>query len=104
MAISAGTALAEIRVDGGAAAMDLLLGLQAEQSKVPVVRPSSLESTALGAAKIAGLAEGVWASTDELADLWAASATFTPTKGLGDLSDVAYRAWGDALERSRGWA
>ena len=103
MAAGAGTALAEIRVDGGAAAMDLLLSHQAEQSKAPVVRPVSLESTALGAAKIAGLAEGVWGDLRELADLWASSATFTPTEGLSELADAAYEAWCDALERSRGW-
>ena len=103
MAAGAGTALAEIRVDGGAAAMDLLRSHQAEQSKAPVVRPVSLESTALGAAKIAGLAEGVWGDLRELADLWASSATFTPTEGLSELADAAYEAWCDALERSRGW-
>ena len=83
--------------------MDLLLATQAEQSKVPVIRPTSLESTALGAAKIAGLAEGVWANLDELAQRWRASATFFPTDGLAELSDDTYRSWCDALDRSRGW-
>ena len=104
MASSAGTSLAEIRVDGGAAAMDLLLEDQAEQSKAPVVRPTSLESTALGAAKVAGLAEGVWSNLDELAALWEASATFGPTAGAGELADLAFATWLDALERARGWA
>ena len=54
--------------------MDLLLQLQADQLGVPVQRPRSLESTALGAATLAGLAEGVWGSVDELADLWVAEA------------------------------
>ena len=104
MVESSGTPLAEIRVDGGAAAMDLLLSHQAEQSKAPVVRPESLESTALGAAKIAGLAEGVWGGVGELAAMWTSSATFSPTDGLGEVADATYRAWCDALERSRGWA
>ena len=52
--------LAALRADGGAATMDLLLELQAEQSRLPVARPRSTESTALGAATVAGLAEGVW--------------------------------------------
>jgi len=103
MALASGRAVAEVRVDGGAAAMDLLLATQAEQSKVPVIRPTSLETTALGAAKIAGLAEGVWANLDELAQRWRASATFLPTDGLAELSDDAYRTWCDALDRSRGW-
>ena len=104
MAHAVGRSIAEVRVDGGAAAMDLLLTTQAEQSKVPVVRPTSLESTALGAAKVAGLAEGVWANLDELAALWQAEATFSPTPGLGELADAAYGAWVDAVERARHWA
>ena len=62
--------LSTLRADGGAAAMDLLLQLQAEQSRMPVARPRSTESTALGAATVAGLAEGIWGSLDELGGLW----------------------------------
>ena len=104
MAQASGQALAEIRVDGGAAAMDLLLAHQAEQSKAPVIRPTSLETTALGAAKVAGLAEGVWGSMAELERLWEASAIFSPTEGFSDLADAAYASWCDAVSRSRKWA
>ena len=71
MAAASAHPLSALRADGGAAAMDLLLELQAEQSRMPVARPASLESTALGAATVAGLAEGVWSSLGELAGLWA---------------------------------
>ena len=65
-----GTAPSVLRVDGGASAMALLLQLVADQTRLPVVRPASVETTALGAATLAGLAEGVWGSLDDLAALW----------------------------------
>jgi glycerol kinase len=95
--------LSALRADGGAAAMDLLLQLQAEQSRMPVARPRSLESTALGAATVAGLAEGVWSSLDELAGLWGSSARFEPELPI-ELTDALYVGWQRAVERSRGWA
>jgi glycerol kinase len=95
--------LAALRADGGAAAMDLLLELQAEQSRMPVARPRSLESTALGAATVAGLAEGVWSSLDELAGLWDSSAQFEPELPV-ELTDAVYAVWQRAVERARGWA
>ncbi|HEY2215504.1 MAG TPA: FGGY-family carbohydrate kinase, partial [Acidimicrobiales bacterium] len=95
--------LSALRADGGAAAMDLLLQLQAEQSRLPVARPQSLESTALGAATIAGLAEGVWGSLSELSDLWSASTTFEPALPA-ELTDAVYAVWTRAVERSRRWA
>jgi len=95
--------LVMLRADGGAAAMDLLLQLQAEQSRMPVARPRSLESTALGVATLAGLAEGLWGSLDELAGLWAASSQFDPELPV-ELTDALYAVWQRAVERSRGWA
>ena len=95
--------LAALRVDGGAAAMDLLLELQAEQSRMPVARPRSTESTALGAATVAGLAEGVWSSLDELAGLWQAEAVFEPQLPV-ELTDAFHDVWLRAVARSRGWA
>jgi glycerol kinase len=95
--------LAALRADGGAAAMDLLLRLQAEQSRMPVARPRSLESTALGAATLAGLAEGMWSSPAELASLWEAAATFEPELPV-ELTDAVYATWQRAVERARGWA
>ncbi|HXP32901.1 MAG TPA: FGGY-family carbohydrate kinase, partial [Acidimicrobiales bacterium] len=95
--------LSALRADGGAATMDLLLELQAEQSRMPVARPRSLESTALGAATVAGLAEGVWSSLDELAGLWEAEAVFEPQLPA-ELSDAAHAAWRRAVDKSMGWA
>jgi len=95
--------LSALRADGGAAAMDLLLELQAEQSRLPVARPASLESTALGAATVAGLAEGVWSSTDEVAGLWQAEAVFEPQLPV-ELADAFHAGWRRAVEKSMGWA
>ena len=92
--------LAELRVDGGAAAMNLLLELQADQVRVPVARPRSTESTALGAAMLAGLAEGVWAGLDELAALWQLDVEHRPqTDQL--VTDAAYAQWLRTVDRSR---
>jgi len=95
--------LAALRADGGAAAMDLLLQLQAEQSRVPVSRPQSLESTALGAATLAGLAEDVWGSLQDLSDLWRAAAVFEPELPV-ELTDAVYVTWTRAVAKARGWA
>jgi glycerol kinase len=95
--------LSALRADGGAAAMDLLLALQAEQSRMPVSRPRSTESTALGAATLAGLTEGMWGSPDELAGLWEAEARFEPELPV-ELTDAVYAGWQRAVDRSRGWA
>ena len=103
MAAASPHPLSALRADGGAAAMDLLLELQAEQSRMPVARPPSLESTALGAATVAGLAEGVWSSLDELAALWAAEAVFEPQLPA-ELADALHAGWRRAVEKSMGWA
>ncbi len=95
--------LSALRADGGAAAMDLLLELQAEQSRMPVARPRALESTALGAATLAGLVEGVWASLAELSALWQAERTFEPQLPP-ELADATYAVWRRAVEKSMGWA
>jgi glycerol kinase len=100
---SAAVAPLELRVDGGAAAMDLLLQLQADQVRVPVARPTSIESTALGAAMLAGLGEGVWDSLEELASLWHLDVRFTPEADQ-ELADAAYATWLGAVERSKRWA
>jgi glycerol kinase len=91
-----------LRVDGGASVMDLLLQLQADQCRIRVDRPRSIETTGLGAATLAGLAEGVWGSLDELADRWTGEASFEPLASMED-ADAAHRAWTRALDRSRGW-
>jgi glycerol kinase len=103
MAAASEYPLSALRADGGAAAMDLLLQLQAEQSRMSVSRPRSLESTALGAATLAGLAEGMWGSLHELADLWVSSARFEPQLPV-ELTDAVYVVWQRTVERSRSWA
>ncbi len=103
MAAASPRPLSALRADGGAAAMDLLLELQTEQSRMPVARPRSLESTALGAATVAGLAEGVWSSLSELAGLWEPEATFEPQLPA-ELADAMHAVWRRAVERSMGWA
>ena len=74
-----GQAVTELRVDGGACVNDLLMQFQADLLGIPVVRPQVTETTALGAAYLAGLATGVWRDTDELATLWQAERRFHPT-------------------------
>ena len=103
MARSAGRPVLELRVDGGAAVNDLLLQLQADQLQVPVVRPVVTETTALGAALLAGLAEGVWATTEEAESAWRAERTFTPSMSAGG-ANGPYETWLHAVGRSRGWA
>lgn len=95
--------LASIKVDGGASANDLLCQLQADQVGVPVERPRIVETTALGAAFLAGLGTGVWASTDDLKKTWQLDASFEPCDER-DVPDAAYARWTDAVERSKGWA
>jgi glycerol kinase len=90
----------ELRVDGGASVMDLLCQLQADQLGVPVRRPAVRETTALGAAFLAGLAEGVWSSTSEIASTWKLDASFEPRTP----DATAYEGWLRAVERARGWA
>jgi len=103
MAAASSSPLSALRADGGAAVLDLLLELQAEQSRMPVARPRVLESTALGAATIAGLAEGVWSSLDELAALWETDKLFEPQLPV-ELADATYAVWQRAVEKARGWA
>jgi glycerol kinase len=103
MSAASGQTIPELRVDGGASAMDLLLQIQADQLQVPVARPVVQETTALGAAYIAGLAEGVWSSPDEVASRWTLDRRFEPRAQPAD-SDSGYARWRRAVDRSRGWA
>lgn len=98
-----GAPLVELRVDGGAARNHLLMQLQADYLGVPVTRPQNVESTAMGAAYLAGLAAGVWASEDEVASLWRADRTFEPTLG-DDERGAKLATWRRAVERSLRWA
>ena len=99
----AGREVSRLRADGGASANDLLLQLQADQLQVPVVRSAVQETTALGAAYLAGLAEGVWSSTEEVAGHWKAGAEFTPALPAS-VADARHAGWRRAVDRARGWA
>ncbi len=99
----AGMQLTELRVDGGAAANDLLMQFQADLLGVPVVRPRVLETTALGAAYLAGIATGVWRDRREIAAHWHAARTFTPTLSR-DAAGSRLAQWRRAVERARVWA
>jgi glycerol kinase len=103
MTAASGTPIAELRVDGGASAMDVLLQLQADQLGVPVARPVIQETTVAGAAYLAGLAEGVWSSAEELAALWQLDRRFSPSGNRSDV-DARFATWRRAVERSRAWA
>jgi glycerol kinase len=98
----AGHPLLALRVDGGASVMDLPLRLCADLLGVPVVRAAVNETTALGAALLAGLAEGVWGSLEDLSSRWASDATFSPTGSRSGLEGM-YQGWRRAVERARAW-
>jgi glycerol kinase len=95
--------LQELRVDGGAAANDLLCRFQADVLGVDVVRPRNAETTVLGAAFLAGLGAGVWSSTEELAHLWQLDRRFEPTMMRSERKRLL-EGWHAAVDRSRGWA
>ncbi|MGQ0616850.1 MAG: glycerol kinase GlpK [Acidimicrobiia bacterium] len=94
--------LAQLRVDGGAAG-DLVLKLTADQIGVPVARSAAHEATAMGAAFLAGLAEGVWSSLDEVSALWRPDQEWQPPRRRG-VPDQRYGRWLDAVSRARRWA
>ena len=102
MTAVAGHPVSSLRADGGASVMDLLLQFQADQSGVAVVRPANPEVTALGAAMLAGLAEGVWASIDELRALCSPVAIFEPLASRAR-ADGDHAGWLRALDRARSW-
>lgn len=98
-----GIEITELRADGGASVNNLLMQFQADISGKTVCRPMISESTALGAAFLAGLAVGFWRNTDELKQLWRREATFVPQ--MDDLKRAALlRGWGRAVGRSLDWA
>jgi len=103
MVSDAGSPVTELKVDGGAAGNDLLLQLQADLLGVPVVRSAIQETTALGAAYLAGLGMGYWTDETELSRMWQSNGRFEPA-----ISEDERRSrvdiWRRAVERSRGWA
>jgi len=103
MKADTGLELAEVRVDGGASASDLLMQFQADLLGSKIVRPSVTETTALGAAFLAGLATGVWGSVSELKTLWEVEKRFSPAGDADELNKLR-RGWKGAVKRSLNWA
>ncbi|MGZ8316574.1 MAG: glycerol kinase GlpK [Telluria sp.] len=98
-----GCPVAEMRADGGAAKNDMLMQFQADLRGVPVVRPQVTETTALGAAYLAGLAVGFWESQEEIAAQWKAERVFEPSIGAEKRRGLMGR-WNEAVGRAKGWA
>ena len=102
MSQDAGVGLKELRVDGGASANNLLMQMQADFSGVPVVRPKVTETTALGAAYLAGLAVGFWSGVDEIASQWQVDRRFEPQMSA-DARAAKLARWHKALARAKAW-
>ena len=102
MRADAGLSLPTIRVDGGMVRNDFLMQFQADILNVPVQRPQVTETTALGAAYLAGLAVNYWTSQIEIADKWKVEKTFEPSMSV-DQRESLYNGWKRAVERARAW-
>ena len=103
MEADSGINLAELRVDGGACAHNLLMQFQADLMGVPVVRASNRETTAMGAAYLAGLAVGYYKSTEEISSQWGSDRRFEPKIGQ-DEREKLRAGWNKALGRSKEWS
>jgi glycerol kinase len=103
MQADSGLSLAQLRVDGGAAANNLLMQIQADVLGIEVVRPKNAEATVLGAAYLAGLAVGYWPNKDAIASQWEIDRVFRPTAEATERNKVR-ATWRRALERAHGWA
>ncbi len=99
MSADAGISFAQLRVDGGAASNDFLMQFQADMLNVPVIRPKSTETTAAGAAYLAGLAVAYWSDLGELHSLWEKDRMFEPSLAA-DARETAYSAWKQAVART----
>ena len=102
MEADAGSPMSELRVDGGAAANDLLMQFQADVLQIPLVRPTCLETTALGAAYMAGLATGYWKSIDDIRANWQVDRRFEPRMPPAQMESLRSR-WREAVDRAKGW-
>jgi glycerol kinase len=98
-----GARMPQLRVDGGAVRNDLLMQIQADVLQRPVVRCATAETTALGAAYLAGLAVGFWRGKDELRAIWRSDRTFEPQMSARKRDDLV-GGWRRAVERAKGWA
>jgi glycerol kinase len=99
----AGIRMAELKVDGGAARNDFLMQFQADILDRPVIRPKVTETTALGAAYLAGLAVGYWAGLEEIGENWGVERRFEPKMAAGE-REALYAGWRRAVTRAAGWA
>lgn len=102
MEADSGIEIKELRVDGGATGNNLLMQFQSDILRIPIVRPEILETTALGAAYLAGLAVGFWDSTEELQRLWKEEKKFTPNM-KDDEVDQRMKKWNQAVGKSKNW-
>jgi len=103
MASAGGVNVESLRVDGGASVMELLLQIQADQIGVPVHRSAIAETTALGSAYLAGIAEGMWSGTEEVSAAWQSDLSVEPAADRSS-ADALHSRWLQAVEHSRGWA
>lgn len=103
MATAAGVAISILRVDGGAAANDLAMQFQSDILQLPVQRPQIIETTALGAAYLAGLAVGYWEHPQQLATHWSIGKSYRPHMPIQRCEQL-YQGWQEAVKRTRGWA
>lgn len=103
MVAATGVPVTVLRVDGGAAVNDLAMQFQSDMLQVPVQRPAVVETTALGAAYLAGLAVGYWQSLDDIASHWCLDRTYTPQMLVAQ-RDRLYHGWQEAVHRTRGWS
>jgi glycerol kinase len=101
MAASATTTVSRLRVDGGASVMNTMLQMQADQLGVPVERPVNQQTTVMGAAYLAGIAEGFWSSADDVSAAWELDAAFAPEANAD--RTTGYTQWKRAVERSLSW-
>jgi glycerol kinase len=103
MTADSGIPLTSLRADGGAARNELLMQIQADVLGVPVIRPENVETTAVGAAFLAGLGCGLWPDQASLIGLWAVERVFEPKIAEAE-RESRYAVWRLAVDRSRGWA
>ncbi|CAN5770307.1 glycerol kinase GlpK [soil metagenome] len=103
MNTDSGIDISALKIDGGAAGNDLLAQIQSDVLGIDVVRPAELETTALGAAFLAGLASGLWSSTDEISTIWAEERRFMSTM-TQPVRNALRQRWQQGVENSRGWA
>ncbi len=103
MVNDSGLKLEELKVDGGASASNVLMQFQSDLLNCEVIRPKIRESTAMGAVYLAGLAAGIWSSTDQVRDDWQLDTRFVPNMKK-DKRDELYRGWRKAVKRAEGWA